>query len=56
MLHDDGNQLVLLNIQSPADGVELYTIFRKQGVVTYTQQKESLFIGPLGVLEMGYCH
>jgi hypothetical protein len=56
VLHDDGNQLALLNIQSPADGIELYTIFRKQGVVVYSQQKESSFIGPFGVLEMGYCH
>jgi hypothetical protein len=56
VLHDDGNQLVLLNIQSPADGIELYTIFRKQGVVIYSQQKDSIFIGPFGVLEMGYCH
>jgi hypothetical protein len=55
-LHDDGNQLNLLNIQSPADGIELYTIFRKQGVVIYSQQKDSIFIGPFAVLEMGYCH
>ena len=55
VLHDDGNQLVLLNVQSPADAVELYTVFRKQGVVIYSQQKDSLFIGPFGVLEMGYC-
>jgi hypothetical protein len=56
VLHDDGNRLVLLNIQSPADGIELYTIFRKQGVVIYSQQKDSIFIGPFGVLQMGYCH
>jgi hypothetical protein len=56
VLHDGGNQLTLLNIQSPADGVELYTIFKKQGIVIYSQQKDSSFIGPFGVLEMGYCH
>ena len=56
VLHDDSNQLALLNIQSPADGIELYTIFRKQGVVIYSQQKDSIFIGPFAVLEMGYCH
>jgi len=56
VLHDDGYQLALLNIQSPADGIELYTIFRGQGVVIYSQQKDSLLSGPLGVLEMGYCH
>ena len=56
VLHDSGNQLVLLNNQSPAVGIELYTIFRKQGIVIYSQQKDSLFIGPFGVLKMGYCH
>jgi len=56
VLHDDSNQLTLLNVQSPADGIELYTIFRTQGVVIYSQQKDSFFIGPFGVLEMGYCH
>jgi len=40
----------------PTDGFELYTIFRKQGIVIYSQQKDSIFIGPFGVLEMGYCH
>ena len=56
VLHDDGNQLALLNIQSPDEGIELYTIFRQQGVVIYSQQKDSLLIGPFAVLEMGYCH
>jgi hypothetical protein len=48
--------MVLLNLHSPDVAVESYTIFRQQGVVIYSQQKESLFIGPFGVLEMGYCH
>lgn len=56
VLHDDGNQLILLNIQSPADGIELYTIFRRQGIVSYSQHKDSILIGPFAVLEMGYCH
>ena len=56
VLHDDGNQLALLNAQSPSDGIELYTIFRRQRVVIYSQHKQSLFVGPFGVLEMGYCH
>ena len=56
VVHDDGNQLVLLNLHSPDVAVELYTIFKQQGVVIYSQQKDSLLIGPFGVLGMGYCH
>jgi hypothetical protein len=55
VLHDDGNQLALLNLQSPDVGIEYYTIFRQQGVVVYTQQKDSLLIGDFAVLMMGYC-
>ena len=56
VVHDDGDQLTLLNLQSPEVGIELYTLFRKQGIVIYSQQKESLVLGPFAVLEMGYCH
>ncbi len=54
VLYDDGERLTLLNNQQAA--VEVYTIFRSKGVVIYSQQKDSVFIGSFGVIEMGYCN
>jgi len=53
---DAGEQLTLLNIGRDGSGTELYTIFRSTGVAIYSQQKNSVLVGPLGVLEMGYCN
>lgn len=54
VVYDDGQRLTLLNNQQA--GAEMYTIFRDSGVVVYTQQKESLLIGPFGMIAMGYCY
>jgi hypothetical protein len=34
----------------------MYTIFLNSGVVILSQQKESPFLGPFGVIMMGYCN
>jgi len=52
--YDDGHRLTLIN--NKPDGAEMYSVFRDKGVVIYTQQKNSSFIGPFGVMEMGYCN
>jgi len=54
VVYDDGQRLTLLNSQQA--GAEMYTIFRNDAVVIYTQQKESGNLGPFGVIMMGYCH
>jgi hypothetical protein len=56
VVSDVGGQLTLLNLARAGDGAELYTIFRNTGIVIYSQQKNSAFLGPFGVLEMGYCN
>lgn len=35
---------------------EMYTVFRRQGVVIYSQHQNAEVIGPFGVIEMGYCN
>ncbi len=52
--HDDEKRITLVNIQF--GGAEMYTIFKSKGVVIYSQQKESLLIGPFGAFAMGYCN
>jgi hypothetical protein len=58
-LSDDSDKVVLLNAgrdNNPADGVEIYTIFRKKRLVIYTQQKDSFLLSePFGDIAMGYC-
>lgn len=54
ILYDDGQTIALLANESA--GRDLYTIFRNKGIVIYTQQKDSPFIGPFGVVMMGYCY
>lgn len=56
VVNDDGQTLTLLNIQPGSSTAEMYTIFRNTGIVIHSQQKNSLFIGPFGVIEMGYCN
>jgi hypothetical protein len=56
VVFNDDEKVTLLNLgNNQTDAAEMYTIFRKKGVVIYSQQKDSTFIGPFGVLEMGYC-
>jgi hypothetical protein len=59
LLSDDEDKVVLMNAgvdNNPADGVEIYTIFRKKKIVIYTQQKDSpILLGPFGYMGMGYC-
>jgi len=56
VVNDSGEIVTVLNHPPGADGAELYTIFRKTGIVIYSQQKDSLPIGPFGVIAMGYCN
>jgi hypothetical protein len=51
---EDGEVLALELTSGPT--LDVYTIYRAKGIVVYSQHKNSLLIGPLGVLEMGYCN
>ncbi len=54
---DAGEQLTLLNIGRDSSGTELYSISWVHGTRhTQTAKKNSVFVGPLGVSEMGYCN
>ena len=56
VVSDVGGQLTLLNVGRDGEAVEVYTLFKDTGVVIYSQQKDSMSLGPFGVLEMGYCN
>jgi hypothetical protein len=58
VLYKDGKMLTLIHTaQRPlSGGTEVYTIFRDKGIVIMSQQQDALDIGPLGVIEMGYCN
>jgi hypothetical protein len=55
VIRDSEASITLLNHPEGGDGTEMYTIFKDTGIVIYNQQKRS-FVGPLGVLQMGYCN
>lgn len=55
VLYSDPQMLTLATAYSGGD-VELYTIFRNEGVVIHSAQKASPVIGPFGLMEMGYCN
>ena len=55
VLYSDPQMLTLASAYSGGD-VETYTVFRNDGVVIHSTQKASPFIGPFGLMEMGYCN
>lgn len=56
VVNDSEESITMLNHPGETRATELYTVFKKKGVVIYSQQKSSDFVGPFGILEMGYCN
>lgn len=60
VLYSDKEMLILvhtsLDPEVSGGAAEMYTVFRNEGVVTHSTQKDSTLIGPFGVIEMGYCN
>jgi len=55
VLYSDSQMLTLASAYSGSD-VEMYSVFRNEGIVIHSTQKTSTFIGPFGLMEMGYCN
>lgn len=57
VLYRDARMLTLVHTDPPSlGGPEVYSIFLEKGVVILSQHHDDGFLGPFGVLEMGYCN
>jgi hypothetical protein len=55
VLSTDKETTSLVHTTVDGTAVEMYTIFRAEGVVIHSTQQRSPLIGPFGVIEMGCC-